>query len=150
MTEHNGFMDRFKRGDSSIQRQAEAVIRKELETKLGCSIGKSPDKLGGLKLDGFVKAECPICIEIWAHQGSAKSAQKAKVIKDMCKLLLAERLIGKRCRKIFVVADQAAVSHLTNSWQGEFAKKFDIELQVVDIDDDTRQQILQAQKEQYR
>ncbi len=143
-------MKRRKSGDSSIQRQAEAVIRGELEGKIGCKLGTSPAVLGGLKLDGFCDAECPICIEIWAHQGSAKSAQKAKVMKDMCKLLLAEKKLGKPCRKIFVVADQDAVSHLKNSWQGEFAKKFGIELQVVDIDNTTRQQIRQAQKEQYR
>lgn len=69
---------------------------------------------------------------------------------DMCKLLLAEKKLGKPCRKIFVVSDQDAVSHLKNSWQGEFAKTFGIELQVVDIDDTTKQQIRQAQKEQYR
>lgn len=106
--------------------------------------------LGVLELDGFCDAECPICVEIWAHQGKAKSAQKDKVMKDMCKLLLAEKKLGKPCCKVFVVADQDAVSHLKNSWQGEFAKKYGIELQVVDIDDATRQQICQAQKEQYR
>lgn len=143
-------MEKRKPGDSSIQRKAEAVIRKELEGKLGCSLGTSPADLGGLKLDGFCDAECPICVEIWAHQGSAKSAQQAKVMKDMCKLLLAEKKLGRPCRKIFVVADQDAVSHLENSWQGEFAQQYGIELQVVDIDDTTRQQIRQAQKEQYR
>ncbi len=145
-----GTMKERKPGDSSIQRQAEAVIRDKLKKKLGCSLGESPDTLDKLKLDGFCDAECPICVEIWAHQGPAKSAQMAKVMKDMCKLLLAEKKLGKPCRKIFVVSDQDAVSHLKNSWQGEFAKTFGIELQVVDIDDMTKQQIRQAQKEQYR
>jgi hypothetical protein len=143
-------MKERKSGDSSIQRQAEVVIRVELERMLGCNLGPSPAILGALKLDGFIDAQCPICVEIWAHQGKAKSAQKAKVMKDMCKLLLAEKKLGKPCQKIFTVADQDAISHLKNSWQGEFAEKFGVELRVVDIDDTTRQQIRKAQKEQYR
>lgn len=139
-----------KLGDSSVQRQAEIVIRKKFEGKTGCKLEDTSPKLGNLKLDGFRDKKTPICVEIWAHQGRAKSAQQAKVMKDMCKLLLAEKKLGKTCRKVFVVADLLAVSHLKNSWQGEFAKTFGIELQVVKIDKALRQQILQAQKEQYR
>jgi len=71
-------------------------------------------------------------------------------MKDMGKLLLAEKKLGKPCRKIFVVADKHAVSHLDNSWQGEFAKQFGIEILVVDIDDTIKQHIRKAQEEQYR
>lgn len=143
-------MKEYRSGDSSIQRRAEPVIRESLEKQLDIKLVESPAVLGSLKLDGYC-AEPPTCVEIWAHQGSAKSAQKAKVMTDMCKLLLAEKNLGKPCRKIFVVADKDAVSHLMNSsWQREFAKEFGIEILVVDIDDTTRQQICQAQKAQYR
>ncbi len=84
-------------GDSSIQREAEKLIRKALEEKLKCNIGESPAELCGLKLDGFCEAERPICVEIWAHQGPVKPGQKAKVMTDFCKRLLAEKLLGKQC-----------------------------------------------------
>ena len=142
-------MKNRKPGDSSVQQQAERVIREQLARELRCTLEKSPDTLGKVKLDGYC-AKPPICVEIWAHQGKAKPAQKAKIMKDICKLLLAERKLGKRCRKIFAVADDAAVSHLENSWQGEFAKAFDIEIRVVKIDNTTREKIIEAQRAQYR
>ena len=143
-------MKKRKPGDSYIQRQAEDAIRKKLEEKLGCDLEASSSKLGNLNLDGFCDGKNPICVEISARQGAAKPAQKAKIMLDMCRLLLAEKKLGRPCRKIFAVTDKDAVSHLNNSWQGEFAEKFGIEIMIVDIDDTIRQQILQAQKEQYR
>ncbi len=147
-------MKENKPGDSTTQSQAEAVIRAELEKKLGLMpdslTDNRPNSLGTLILNGFQDGERPICVEIWAHQGKAKSAQQAKVMKDFCKLLLAEKRLAKYCRKIFAVCDEEAISHLKNSWQGEFAKAFDIEFLVVAIDDSIKQEIRHAQKKQYR
>ena len=71
-------------------------------------------------------------------------------MKDMCKLLLAEKRLGKSCRKIFAVSDKAAVSHLSRSWQGEFARIYGIEILIVEISEKIKQKILDAQEEQYR
>ncbi|MCH9031114.1 MAG: hypothetical protein IIB00_02500 [candidate division Zixibacteria bacterium] len=141
-------MKEHKSSDSTIQRQAEVVIRARLEKELGCNLVETSKYLKKLKLDGFCDSELPILIEIWAHQGRAKPAQQAKVMKDMCRLLLAEKLLGKPCRKIFVVSDQIAISHLKNSWQGEFAKSFGIETKVIPIDSELKRLILLAQKRQ--
>ncbi|MFO7958099.1 MAG: hypothetical protein R6X33_13495 [Candidatus Brocadiia bacterium] len=91
-----------------------------------------------------------MCVEIWAHQGAAKSAQKAKVMKDMCKLLLCDRLLDDCCRKLFVVSDEAAIAFLRGSWQGQFAEEYGVDTLVVDIPDDLRDEIRAAQKQQYR
>jgi hypothetical protein len=149
----NKNMSKRKPGDSSVQRSAEAIIRDALEKELGCSLEDNrPEELSKLQLDGFHDAVKPVCAEIWAHQGPAKSAQKDKVLKDMCKLLLAEQKIGRLCRKVIAVSDQEAALHLTTgkTWQREFAEVFDLEIIVVEIDEKSRQQIREAQKKQYR
>jgi hypothetical protein len=141
-------------GDSSVQREAESLIRTKLETTIGLEPGglseSAKEYLGRIKLDGFRDGPRPICVEIWAHQGKAKPAQQAKIMKDMCKLLLVEAKLKKACRKLFVVSDQAAVAHLSSSWQGEFADAFGIDILVVDIPEPTRTLIREAQKKQYR
>lgn len=71
-------------------------------------------------------------------------------MKDMCKLLLVEKLIGKQCRKIVAVCDGSALTFLQNSWQGRFADEFGIERIVVDVDEATRDTVRQAQARQYR
>jgi len=136
-------------GDSAVQRGAERVIREQLGLKLGVSLDPAK-RIEGLCPDGFCDGPEPICGEIWAHQGCAKSAQKAKVMKDMCKLLLCERLLGRHCRKIVVVSDNAALSFLRNSWEGRFAKEFGIELHCVEVPQAVREQIQAAQRRQFR
>jgi len=136
-------------GDSHVQREAERVIREALQTELGLQFGDTPTGLG-LKLDGFADGERPVCVEIWAHQGTAKPAQKNKVMADMCKLLLAEHLLQRPCRKIFVVSDRSAISFLDGSWRGRFAETSGIETRVVGIPEDLRSRIRDAQRRQYR
>jgi len=72
-------VEKRKSGDSSVQRQAEEEIRNKLGEKLKYRLAvTSPDVLGKLKVDGY--CENPLtCVEIWAHHGPAKSAQKAKI-----------------------------------------------------------------------
>lgn len=136
-------------GSSREQRDAEGVIRAALAEKL--EIALSPRSLPeGPQLDGFADGPTPVLAEIWAHQGPAKSAQKNKVMADMCKLLLCERLLGKSCRKIVAVSDEKAHSFLENSWQGRFADEFGIERHAVDIPEDVRKRIRDAQQRQYR
>ena len=125
------------------------MIRRKLERKLGIEL--SPDSpVPGVELDGFAKRRRPVCVEIWAHQGPAKGGQLGKVMKDMCKLLLCERLLGKGCRKIFAVADEAAVAFLQNSWMGRFALEFGVDIVPVHIPPALSKRIRQAQKRQYR
>lgn len=103
-----------------------------------------------MKLDGFCAGQHPTCVEIWSHQGESKNAQKDKVMTDMAKLLLAEKRLKKRCQKIFAVYDQNAIAFLRNSWRGEFAKLFGIQIIVVEVSPKTKDNIKAAQKKQYR
>ncbi|MAG92509.1 MAG: hypothetical protein CMJ48_01985 [Planctomycetaceae bacterium] len=137
--------------DSSEQRAAESEILAALEQKWGVQFGEDgPDIDQHVRLDGFADGETPTCVEIWAHQGRAKGGQIGKVMKDLCKLLLVEKLLGKACRKVFAVCDEAAIAFLQNSWQGRFAEEYGIELLVAEISDDARQRVCSAQQRQFR
>lgn len=138
------------KGDSKAQRDAEKRILGALRKKIGKKLSDKPDIDSTVSLDGFENGRKPICVEAWAHQGPAKSAQKDKVMKDMCKLLLVEKLLGKPCRKIVVVCDTAALRFLKESWQGRFADRFEIEQIVVKVNAAVRRRVRQAQKRQYR
>ncbi|HOC93467.1 MAG TPA: hypothetical protein PKH33_14015 [bacterium] len=138
-------------GRSDIQQEAEKEILVSLAKVIGVDFDKIQKKtIQGVELDGYVGGgEKPICIEIWAHQGKAKSAQKNKVMNDVCKLILFEKLCKRKCRKIFCVSDKNAISFLEGKgWQGQFVKAFDIEKRVVDIPDETRNAIIELQKKQ--
>jgi hypothetical protein len=137
-------------GDSSEQRSAETEILAALAEHLGVHFDGHPEIDLRVRPDGFADGPIPTCVEIWAHQGKAKSAQTAKVMKDMCKLLLVEKLIGKQCRKIVAVCDANCLSFLQNSWQGRFADEFGIERIVVAVDETTRDKVRKAQERQYR
>jgi hypothetical protein len=132
------------------QRSAEFEILEALQNMLGVRFEAGPEIDQPVELDGFADSDVPICVEAWAHQGPAKGGQIGKVMRDMCKLVLVERLLGKRCRKIFAVSDEATVAFLRNSWQGRFADEFGVERIVVDISETTRQSLREAQRRQYR
>ena len=136
--------------DSSEQRSAESVILRKLERQLKVPLDGRPDIGQHIELDGFADGDKPVCVEVWAHQGTAKGGQPAKVMRDFCKLLLVERLLGRECRKVVAVCDQTALAFLENSWQGRFADEFGIERIVVGIDRKTRERLLNAQRRQYR
>ena len=106
--------------------------------------------LDSVQLDGYAHRRQRVCVEIRSRQGPAKGAQKHKVMTDMCKLLHVESLLGRPCRKILAVADEAAVAFLRGSWQGKFAKGVGIELRVVKIPEKLRDKTLAAQERQYR
>jgi len=118
-----------------------------LEAELGVTFCPAPDYLP-VQPDGFLDGEIPICVEAWSHQGKTKPGHRKKVMADMCKLLLVERLLGTKCRKIVLVSDPEALHFLGKSWMGKFAKEFQIEPKVVAIDEATRSSVREAQARQ--
>jgi len=136
--------------DSSAQRSAELGILEQLEQQIGARLDDDLDIDSRVQLDGFQDGPTPVCVEAFAHQGPAKSGQRRKLMMDMCKLLLVEKVLRKPCRKILAVCDEEAVGFLKNSWQGSFAREFGIEVVVVEITPETRRRLLEAQKIQYR
>ncbi|MQA00932.1 MAG: hypothetical protein GEU80_16700 [Dehalococcoidia bacterium] len=113
-----------------------------------------PHRGGWIEVDAAAE-EPPILCEVWAHQGPPKSAQKAKVMTDAMKLLFARSTLPEaqreRCRLLLVLADPAAAAHFQDkSWMAGALTSQGIEVIVVDLPQDVREQIRDAQRRQYR
>lgn len=138
-------------GDSAEQRAAEPEILAAAEQMLGVKLRSVLMLKPSVQLDGFCDGDVPVCVEAWAHHGRAIGSQPAKVMKDMCKLLLVERLLGKPCRKCFVVCDKDAVRFLQGAgWEAKFAAEFGIEILVVSIPESHCAAVRDAQVRQRR
>ncbi len=100
-------------GDSTEQRRAESLMLDLLEGQLHCRLKRPwrrslPDG-GRLEVDGGTDdPEHPLLVEVWAHQGPPKPAQKAKVLTDAFKLSFAATLVPRRPRLLLLFSDQEA------------------------------------------
>lgn len=137
--------------DSSEQRAIELEVLHALEAILYVRFLKNlPATLGKLKLDGYADGSPPTLVEVFAHVGRAKGGQRYKIAHDMTKLLLAERRLGVPCRKVIAVIDETAIAHMTQGWDGAFAKEFGIEVKVVPGFDDRHEVLRKVQERQRR
>ena len=113
-------------GDSLEQREAEKVAIRLLGQQLGVMLEprRIPFPEGGrLELDG-ASDQPPTLVEVWAHQGPPKAAQKAKVMTDAMRLLLAARVLRTDPRLILALTDHAAAAHLSAEagWRRHFGR----------------------------
>jgi len=71
---------------------------------------------------------------------------------DAIKLLLVERvLFPGGARKILALTDEGAAAHFRGrSWMAEALREFGVEVMVVELPEDTRDRIRQAQRRQFR
>lgn len=141
-------------GGSDAQRQAEPVMLALLGEALGVDL--APRRLTDLdgvrvEIDG-ASPDLSILVECWAHQGTAKVAQKNKLANDALKLQwVASWLQPRPERLIICVSDEDAVRHLRGkSWQGKAITNAGVELHVVSLPPDVVESIHEAQKRQYR
>lgn len=140
---------------SSIEQQyAEDVIFKQVEQILNvklesnCKIYLADNAFTYMQPDFYSETECVIG-EIFAHIGKPKKAQDNKIANDILKMLLLEKVKGKRYRKILVVCDEAELKKLTGlSVLAESIRQFDIEVMYVEVDENLRTQLLRAQARQ--
>ncbi|MBA2680473.1 MAG: hypothetical protein H0U76_19020 [Ktedonobacteraceae bacterium] len=95
-----------------------------------------------------------VLIEVWAHIGKAKSAQKQKVLGDVLKLALLSRMLAKEKPDrtvesfiVFIDEEAAAVLH-GKSWGAFAAQEFDVKTELVKLDVLTIQNIKDAQRRQ--
>ena len=141
-------------GDSSVQRDAEAVLLDLLASQLHVAFGPGlrllPDGKR-VELDA-ISVDPPILVEVWAHQGPPKPAQKHKVMTDALKLIWAQSvLFPDGARKILALADPVAAAHFRGtSWMAAALERFDVEVVVLDLPSDVRTAIRDAQVLQFR
>ena len=87
--------------------------------------------------------------EIFAHIGRPKRGQHNKIANDILKMLLLEKMKGRKYRKIIVVCDKVEEAHLKGkSALAESIRQFGIEVKRIDLDDAMRELILSAQARQ--
>lgn len=143
-----------KPGNSAEQRAAEVVVLRQLETDLEVALGPGKRALPDgtrVELDAIC-LEPPILIEVWAHQGAPKPAQKHKVMTDALKLVWAEAvLFPAGARKILALTDVDAAAHfLGATWMAAALAHLRVEVRVVELPQDLRERIRRAQVRQFR
>lgn len=144
-----------KDGDSSEQIRAHEYIREEVARKLGIDPDKFPKKrisVGDsyVTVTGFSRDPNVIC-EASARIGKMKTAQIDKIMNDSLKMLFLEQHLGRSFKKILAFIDEEAANKFTgNGWHGECLRNFGIKIMVVDVPESIKQDILEAQRRQYR
>lgn len=106
-------------------------------------------------VDGFHKDDRRVTlVEVWAHIGKAKAAQRNKVLSDMLKLALVTSVLrrsypGLNVESYLVFADVKAAKVVTGKgWASLAAKEFGVESKVIALSPDIVQAIREAQKKQ--
>lgn len=141
-------------GDSQEQRRAEAYMLAALGKRLGMNLAPrriSHPSGARVEIDGADDG-LTVLVECWAHQGSAKVAQKYKLVVDATKLnWIARSLDPKPSRLILCVSDPAAVGHLSGvSWHAQAIRELGVEIEIVNLGPSIVSALNAAQKRQYR
>ena len=141
-------------GSSSEQRDAERVMLELLGMRLGVALQprRISHELGAyVEVDGS-SADLRFLVDCWAHQGTAKVAQKYKLVNDAVKLAWIAKTFDPRPeRLILCVSDELAVAHLRGrSWQGAAIRDLGVEIEVVTLPAEVVDTIRAAQKRQFR
>ena len=141
-------------GSSLEQRDAERVMLDHLGLRLGVSLHprRVTHQSGAyVEVDG-ASEDLRFLVECWAHQGTAKVAQKYKLVNDAVKLAWIAKTLDRRPeRLILCVSDERAVAHLRGrSWQGAAIRDLGVGIEVVDLPASVVETIRAAQKRQFR
>ena len=139
---------------SAEQMRAEAIIFALVEKELKVPLEKNPklylptNEQTYIQPD-FYSGEHYIIGEIFAHIGKPKKAQDNKIANDILKMLLFEKVSGKQYRKIIVVCDELEEKKLKGSSAlSESIRRFGVDILYIPIDEQLRQEILNAQERQ--
>jgi hypothetical protein len=142
-------------GSSREQRDAERVMLDLLSQQLGCVL--NPVRLTvpsgeRVELDG-ADAELSVLAGCWARQGPPKSAQRHKVLADAFKLTWISTTTYPRPRLILCLSDPLAAAPFlpgARSWAARAFQDLGVSISVVDLPVELRQDLLQAQRRQFR
>ena len=142
------------KSSSAEQQYAGHIIFSEVEQLLNVKLVENPkiyladNRYTYIEPDFYSEENC-IVGEIFAHIGKPKKAQDNIIANDILKMLLLDRVTGKKYRKIIVVCDEAQENKLRGlSALAESIRQFGIEIIKVDISDDLKKQITDAQERQ--
>lgn len=145
-------MSNSHKSSAHVQMQAEEVLFHKVEDLLNVNLDKNKkifmaDNAFTYIQPDFYSEVDGIIGEIFAHIGKPKKAQDNKIANDILKMLLLEKKTNKQYRKIIVVCDEEEQRKLKGlSALAESIRQFDIEIMYIELDENTRNQIIEAQK----
>jgi hypothetical protein len=130
-----------------------AEFSRELSRELAAAT--IPIGAAQVRVDGFHKDDRRVTlVEVWAHIGKAKAAQRNKVLSDMLKLALVTSVLRRsypvlNVESYLVFADVEAAKVVTGKgWASLAAKEFGVESKVITLSPDIVRAIREAQKKQ--
>ena len=144
----------MNKSDSTEQQLMEKVVFERLQEKLKIKFQANPKiSIGNSYLSyiqpDFYSKEYKIIWEIFVHIGEIKKAQSNKISNDIMKMLLLDKKHNVSYRKIIVLCDDDVIKRLTgNSWLSECIREFGIEIIKIDLTEDERNLIKNAQNRQ--
>jgi hypothetical protein len=142
-------------GNSREQRDAERAMLDLLSQQLGQELNPATLTVPSgerVEVDG-ADAELSVLVECWAHQGPPKSAQRHKVLADAFKLSWISTTIYPRPRLILCLSDPLAAAPFVpgaRSWAARALQDLGLIISVVDLPAGLREDLLRAQRRQYR
>jgi hypothetical protein len=136
--------------DSEVQRRAEGVVRERLAERLGVPLEPRVVKLAAgapVHVDA-VSPTGTVMAEIFARQGELKGGQQKKVAIDTLKLITI-REERPDTTLVIAFADAEASAYATGGgWVAQALRTWKVDVEVVDIPQGLRDEILAAQKQQ--
>ena len=145
-------MSNLHKSSAHVQMQAEEVLFHKVEDLLNVNLNKNKkiflaDNAFTYIQPDFYSEEDGIIGEIFAHIGKPKKAQDNKIANDILKMLLLEKKTSKQYRKIIVVCDEDEQKKLKGlSALAESIRQFDVEIMYIELEENIRNQIIEAQK----
>jgi hypothetical protein len=133
--------------DSEEQRFAEVEILKAVSSRHGVEL--QPATRNGMAFDGF-SVDPPYLVEVWAHQGSPKPAQKNKVLADALKLQFADRSIfdGRAAKILALASEDAARPFREGTWMAGALEALGIAIEVVALPESLVTRLTAVQRRQ--
>lgn len=138
--------------NSKIQKNAKTAMLRELENLIHVPENSLLEKElilkgnTGVVLDGFNEND-GIIVEAYPRIGKLVAEHERKVVTEIMKLLLTEKILNKEFRKIVAVCDDMVYKQLTgSSWKSLAISQFNIEIIKVNIDHTLRNTLLESQK----
>lgn len=90
-----------------------------------------------------------VWVEVYAHQGPLKSAQRQKVCTDILKLITAEKILQQPIQKYILFGSEEAMQCFqNNSWHARSVQEWNIKLEVGELSEQTKQKLAAAQARQ--
>jgi hypothetical protein len=138
---------------SRVQQEAEGLMLDSFARACGLRLESTRLLLAdgsSVVIDG-VDPDRTVIVEAWAHQGTAQGGQITKIIKDALKLFHVSSQLPSCQRKVLLFADETATLRFRGkSWYAGAIRELGVEIEVVELPDEWRTRISEAQGRQYR